>query len=333
MNKPLPQWDLPKAEPGISGPDLNAWREATRRLRDLANEGGLSRGEVARRSDVPIGTLTPWYDGTYTGAYATQTARVTRWLDAVAEQARAAFAMPSVPEYFETPTAREVVETLVYAQMMPEMVPITLGAGMGKTSTVRHYVATRPSAYLVTMRPTTSGKHAMLQEIALALDVVERNPARLDRAIGQKLKRNGRHTLLIVDEAQNLADDSVNQLRYFLDEYGCGIALLGNEEVHARWGSASPRQGQAQIHRRMGKRVHRLSPVAGDIDAQLDAWAIRDMEVRRLCHVIGRKPGALGQIDKTLRLAAMLARGSDVAAITGDHLRSAWLNRGGEDVR
>ena len=45
---------------------------------------------------------------------------------------------------------------------------------------------------------------------------------------------------------------------------------------------------------------------------------------------IGNKPGALGQIDKTLKLAGLLAAG-DGGAITEKHIRAAWTNRAVED--
>ena len=341
MSKTTPQgtgtqgsgtWEAPKGRPEVDEDKLAAWIEATSGLRAVAERDGLSKSEVARRSGVPMGTLSPWYDGTYAGDYAAQTERVQRWLRAVEEGRAKMVGIAQPPGFLDTPTSREVIDTLLYAQMMPEMVVIVLGSGMGKTTTADHYEKSRPNTFKVTMRPTTGGTYSMLQELGLALDVTERNPARLDRAIGLKLKRNGRHTLLMVDEAQNLADNAVNQLRYFLDEYGCGIALLGNEEVYSRFGKSEPRDGYGQIHRRIGKRVRRLQPLRGDIEAILDGWSIADPAQRRLLSVIGKKPGALGQIEKTIRLAMMIAVGAG-RPVSVDDIRSAWINRGGDDLR
>jgi hypothetical protein len=324
-------WNAPKSTPDISPEALEAWQNATARLREVANRDGLTRTEVARRSGVPLGTISAWYDGTYNGNYENTTARVVRWLDAADEQRSAAANAPQAPEWVDTRTAKELWDTLVYAQMMPEIAVVTLGAGMGKTTTARRYVSIRPNAFLVTMRPTTAGKHSMLQEIAMALDVIERNPARLDRAIGQRLQRNGRHTLLVVDEAQNLKDDAADQLRYFHDEYGCGIALLGNDEVASRFGRKDPRKGQAQFHRRVGKRIERLTPLPDDVEALIDAWEVSDPEARKLLRAVGRKPGALGQVDKTMRLATMFAMGAG-EELSVSHIRSAWVDRSGEAI-
>ena len=322
-------WGEPKADPKLSTGDLSAWLATRADLVAHARTKTLTRSEVGRASNIPLPTLTQWLDGTYGGSYANTTERVRRYLQTVMDAKTQVASSLVAPGFVETPTSRELTDTLIYAQSSPELVVITLEAGMGKTTTCRNYAAERSSVFHVTMRPTTSGVHAMLQELAQALDVTERNPGRLDRAVGERLKRNGRHTLLIVDEAQNLADKSVDQLRFFLDLYGCGIALVGNLDVYTRFAKADPKAGHGQLHRRIGKRLQRLSPLDGDITALLDAWKIADTDCRRLLSVIGRKPGTLGQIDKTIRLAALQAAGAGEELNAG-HIRSAWRNRSGE---
>lgn len=54
---------------------------------------------------------------------------------------------------------------------------------------------------------------------------------------------------------------------------------------------------------------------------------------RKFLTGIGHKPGALGQIDKTMKLAGMLAAGdaNGGSAIAERHIRKAWTNRGVED--
>lgn len=327
-------WGAPKGAPQLapnfSPDDLTLWQETTTAVRVIAESRGWSKSSVARLSDVPMGTLSPWYDGTYTGRLTEITARVKRWLASFEESAR--LAGVKAPGFVTTRTAGEVIDTLVYAQALGEMVVITLGAGMGKTITCRHFAATRPHVFLVTMRPTTTNVFAAMQELALVLGVTEKSPARLDRSVGERLKRNGRETLLIVDEAQNATDNTVNQLRYFLDEFGCGIALVGNEELYGRFGGAEPKAAYAQLHRRIGKRLRRLIPLQADIDALVAAWNIEDQAAANLARAIGRKPGALSQISKTLVLAGMLAAGEG-KPLAVDHVRQAWTNRGGEELR
>lgn len=327
-NAQASRWEEPKTTPALAGPLVERWRDARNRLCALSERECWSKSETARRADVPVGTLLPWADGTYGGKTDNITERVERFLDAHEERIR--ISVVQAPGFIMTPTAREMTDTLIYAQTAAEMVVVTLGAGMGKTMTAREY-AVRPHAHLVTMRPTTSNVHAMLQELAVSLSCTERNPVRLDRAVGERLKRNGREPLLIVDEAQNLSDNSVNQLRYFLDEYGCGIALVGNEELYGRFGGDTPKAAYAQLHRRIGKRLRRLMPLQADIDALVAAWQLDDPKAAEIARKIGKKPGALSQVSKTLTLAAMIASGEG-KPLSAAHLRQAWSNRGGEDL-
>lgn len=308
------------------------WQQAVADVRQIGESLSLSKSEVARRADVPMGTFSPWYDGTYTGNTPNVTARVRKWLLAEKDKQSSLAQQIVEPGFVQTPTAKEVMNALIYAQSAPAVVIITLGAGMGKTSVARHVAATRPHAYRIVMRPSTGSVHSMLRELAAQLQVVERDPGKLPRAIGEKLRRNGRHTLVMIDEAQNLSESAVNELRYFQDEYGCGIALLGNEEVATRWGATTPKEGQAQLHRRIGMRIRRLTPRQSDIDAFVAAWNIDDSEIIKLARAIGRKPGALGQITESLRLASILAAGAG-RALTAADLREAWVNRGGEEMR
>lgn len=292
---------------------------------------GLSRAEIARQANVPGSTVTQWLDDKYYGNNEKIARDFLRWLKAIEDQAAHLQARSALrePGYVETPTAVEVTNILAYAQTAPEMTLVTLGAGMGKTSVARQYVATRPHAHRITVRPKASNMYTLVGELAVVLGITERNPAFLDRAIGNKLKRNGNLTLLIIDEAQQLADQAINQLRYYLDEYGCGIALLGNEEIYNRFGRGDVKEGYGQIHRRIGMRLRRLAPLEGDITAMIAAWGIEDPEQVKLLTAIGHKHGALGQIDKTIRLASILAQGQQREMNAAD-IRSAWQNRGGE---
>lgn len=327
------EWTTPTSEPShLAAPALADWRELTRTILDIATKCGLTKTQVASRANMPLGTFSPWYDGTYQGNYPNQAAKIRAFILAHEEAQAAARDAVAEPEWVETPTAAKVMMALTYAQQAPAMVLVTLGPGMGKTTAAERFAATRPHAYLVTMRPSTGSIHSMLGEIAEELDVVERNPAKLPKEIGRKLKRNGRRTLLMIDEAQNLTEKAVNELRHFLDKYGCGIALLGNEDVHSRFGGTLPKDGYGQVQRRIGMRVHQLKPKAEDIDTFVAAWGLQDEDVIRLLKVIGNKPGALGQITETIKLASIHASGYG-RPISAADVRLAWMNRGGEEVR
>lgn len=324
-------WDVAFEEPQKASPEeIERWRRLRLELVDTARRYGWTKTEVSKRSAIAAGTLWQWFDGTYNGVIANQSDKVEKWLDAVKETGAMAAGMLTPPSFIQTPSARRIIDALLYAQTSPEMVLVTMGSGMGKTATADHFAASRPHAYKVTMRPYVSSVHGMLMELAIALDVNERSPARLDRAIGDRLKRNGRNTLLIIDESQHLGLSAVNQLRYFLDIYGCGIALLGNEELYDHFGRKEEiKPAYAQVDSRFGLRIRELAPVDGDISALIAGWRIEDEQIGKLAAAIGRKPGALRLINKTLQLAGMFAAG-DGRPMTAADVRQAFANRGFE---
>lgn len=322
-------WPPQRAEPdGLSPEELDRWRTATSRVRGVAEARGWSQSEVARRAGIPSGTFSGVYHGSYRGRIPAQVDLLIRFADSLDESTEAARGSVAAPGYVETRTSAELWSTLVYAQTLGEMAVVTLGAGMGKTMTAEEYARRRPHAHIVTMRPTTKNVSNMLQEIGRVLGVPGLHRRDLDTAIAAQVRRNGRDPLLIIDEAQHLQDEAVNQLRYFLDVSKCGIVLLGNEELYGRFGGTSPKAAYAQLHRRVGKRLKRMRPLAADIEVIIAAWGVAEAEAVGLLRAIGNKPGALSQISKTMMLASLICEGQPVTAA---HIRRAWENRGGDE--
>ncbi|KQZ87229.1 DNA transposition protein [Mesorhizobium sp. Root157] len=333
--KSTPVWERPLAGPDASlanrtETDINAWWLLIDQVIEIATAQGWTKTDVARRIGMPDGTFSQWFSGKYNGRLENQNKQVQLWLDAVGETVGLVAAIPSSPAFLPTIAAKEVLETLHWAQVASDMVIITLEAGMGKTMTCKHFAATRPHVYMVTMSPHTKTVHGMLTDLAQELDVMVHNPARLTRAIGKRLERSGDGTLLIVDEAQNLNDDAVNQLRHFVDIHRCGVALVGNTEIYGRFSKNrdDKRDGPsyAQIKRRIGKRLLRNKPYMDDLRTFISAWGVSDPDAVKFLIGVGNKGGALGQIDKTVKLASMLATGCG-EPISLKHLQGAWKNR------
>jgi DNA transposition AAA+ family ATPase len=112
----------------------------------------------------------------------------------------------------------------------------------------------------------------------------------------------GKKGLIIVDEAQELSEKALNELRGLHDRTGVRIALMGNENAV---GQLDARRALAQISSRFSIRHVQVSPVAGDMDALLDAWGIMDAEQRGYLAKIGAMPGALRYAYKIAVMAAI----------------------------
>jgi hypothetical protein len=283
--------------------------------------GKLSQADVARESGVAYGTLTSWLGGTYSGRNERVAAEVQVWLAAREEKKRALAVAPEAPPYMQTPTAHAFVDALLYAQIMPQIVVIAGGAGIGKTTAALRYRATSPNVWIATVEPQLSGIFGILTEIAGELGVDERVPARLGRAVGTRVKGVG--GLLVIDEAQHLKIPALEQLRSLHDKYGVGLALLGNEQVHALFGGDKPRPGFAQLFSRVGSRITQARPCAADIDILIDGWGVADAEEKKLLRAIARKPGALRGLSQTMKFASILAAGAGKRRDIR-HIRAAW---------
>lgn len=329
-------WERPATRPdpalaNRTDEDIAQWNTLAEQVAAAATASGWSKAEVCRRIGMPEGTFSQWFSGTYAGQLRNQNDKVARWLEAVKETASLTASIPQRPPFQKTRIAGEIMDTLALAQATGDLVMITVDAGNGKTETCRHYRATKPHVYLVTASPHTRSVNGILVEMAAELEVMEYNPARLPRAIGQKLERVGGGTLLIVDEAQNLTDEAINQLRHFVDIYGTGLALVGNDEIYGRLTRKQDGPSYAQIKSRMAKRLKRAKAYKEDIAMRISAWGVEDADAVKFLTGIGLKAGALRQIDKTMMLAGMFALGQG-EKVSLRHIKAAWANRDVEEL-
>ncbi|MDL2401284.1 AAA family ATPase [Rhizobium mayense] len=324
-------WDIPQPSSQFlakhPAPDVEVWRKLIMRVIDAATSNGWSKTEVGRRAGMKDGTFSQWSNGVYLGTLANLNETVHFWLEALAEGASIAASVPVSPNFVKTATGADVYNVLLFTQITAGFTAVTLPSGFGKTTAARHFCNSRPYAWIATISPNTKTTHGMLTELASELDVQEFNPARLVRAIGRKLNRNGEGTLLIVDEAQNLVPDAVNQLRHFVDIYRCGVCLMGNEDTALAFlkdkGSVASR---AQVATRFDRRLKRERDPVGDADMLIGAWGITDEDCIKFLHGIATKPGALRNIDRTIKAGMMNALGDGVD-LTMKHLVAAWRNR------
>jgi DNA transposition AAA+ family ATPase len=300
----------------------------------LIKSAGWSNAEASRRSDISAATFSEWLRGTYKGNYMAIADKIERWLVVEETAMENKAAMLIDPGYVETSLTKQVVTALHYAQNGPSMVLITMGSGLGKTMAMRWYASNRPHAHRVVIEPLEGKPNTALRKIAgiLGLTQIKTN-SELTARVAERLRRDGgRQPLLMIDEAQNLRDDAVNQLRFLLDEAGCGLALAGNEDLMTRYGLSATREGFGQIHRRVGMRIHVKTAPANDVDVILNAYQVHDEKVRRLAHQIAARAGGIGQAVDTLKLASTLAYGAG-REVSADDVRAAWQNRSSEDMR
>ena len=247
---------------------------------------------------------------------------VERWLVNLDTAQRTALALRSGPGFVQTPASQLFFAGFEHAQHAPDLVVISGAAGVGKTTSIQAYRAQRPNVWVITGEPCITTPRMVLDDISEMLGLSEaRSTHRISRGVVQRMR--GTKGVLIVDEAQHLNTQTLDQLRTVHDLAGVGVVLCGNEKVHTRIEGGARTPEFAQLFSRVGMRVQRSRPQRSDIDALLDAWAIEGAPERKMLSAIARKPGALRLMTKVLRIAEMQAH-ADEASLSPHYIEAAW---------
>ena len=297
--------------------DARAWLNAHK------TETGASWPALSKLTDVASSTLSLFAAGNYGGNNTTIAVKVLAFRDRLASQAEIAADAPIVPDWYETPTARKVTSFLRYAQS-GEMVLIVTPPGIGKTKVAERFAANDPNVWLATMSPSTAGVATMAIEVAEAVGLgeIKGSPQQLSRQI--KARVRGKNGLLIVDEAQELTDKALNELRSWHDLTNVGIAIMGNESVVGMLDGR--KNALAQISSRIAKPLLIEKPEPGDLTVLLDAWGIMEADQRDFLIKLGKLPGALRGVTQTIKSASFAAFGAG-QPLGLAHLREAARQR------
>jgi DNA transposition AAA+ family ATPase len=316
--------NIDRGKESFTEEEIDALRQS---LAELKAERSLSWPDLARMiGDVGSSTLGLWTSGTYTGDNAGVAYKVNRFF--LSEEARRQEAVEKVetPAFRFTKTAREMTAQLRWAHS-GEMALIVGSAGLGKTATFKQYTASTPNAFLATMSRATRSVTPMLRQVAKACGATGKvgTPSALVDIIEARL--SGLRACVVIDEAQHLADDSLDQLRAFHDSLGCGLVLAGNPTVMTRVAGGSGRSAEfAQMHSRVSWAQAYERPHPEDVEVLCDAWAVSGPRERAFLQKVAQLPGHLRTVTNLLKMATVLAQITDEPR-TLSHLQDAWSHR------
>lgn len=287
----------------------------------------ISQADIARESGLSGSAISQWLKDQYPGDSKAVEAKLVQWLESRNAKAASGNFLPEAPAWIETPTALRVLSNLRHAQLMGDISIAYGGAGLGKTTAIERYQATCPNVWVATMTPAHKNVSTCLEQIGAAMDLKpEGGAARMFGAICKRIaKTNG---LIVIDEAQHLCVEALDQVRAINDATRIGIALVGNEQVYARM-SAGQRQAAYldRLHSRVGKRTGLRKVSLGDVDALIGWWGVNDDSCRAELHAIAQRPGALRIVTKVLRMAAMYAA-TQTESLCCKHITAAWRELG-----
>lgn len=288
---------------------------------------GHSWSSFSEVTGIPASTLSLFCSNRYAGNQEKVARRLFRYRQMKESQAERSSGLPSDPGYFDTPTSLRLRALLVIAQMGR----ITLGAtgpGTGKTITTRHYQASVSNCWVATMKPTTRTVSSMIAEVMRALGATPKSgwTRMLSRQVEDMVA--GRRGVLVIDEANHLELEAIEEIRAWHDATGVGVCFLGNEELVMRIEGGPRRDAYARLNSRIAQRHLQTLPMADDVEAFCDAWNIRDPACRRMLAQIALTPGAGGlrEMRQLVEAGSMLAE-DEGRALTLADLRDAQATR------
>ncbi|AKL43332.1 TPA: AAA family ATPase [Serratia marcescens] len=235
--------------------------------------------------------------------------------------------LPAMPEFVQTPTVLQIWGAFQYAQLARCITVIHGNPGVSKTTAVREFVVGRPNVWTIKASKSRASVLECLFDLALAVGIDQPICRRgaLSRQILQRLSRTG--GLLIIDEADVLEYDTLEEIRILQEETDIGLALIGNHNIYKRMtGNNSRNVDFARLFSRIAKRVVINQPRKGDIEAVAKAWGLVDNE-RDLIHWLAKQPGALRITFFVLRLAATFAQ-AQREPMSEVHIKAAMKDLG-----
>lgn len=283
---------------------------------------GLKGTDVAREIGMPYGTFSAWLGGSYAGRSDLKAAEAQKWLRTRELRQETQRLMPEAPRFVETQTAKDFITVFQHAQHMPDFAVIVGAPGLGKSTAACQYTRSTPNVFKVVAHPKLRSPSALMEELGVVMNSYQGgSPHRVMRGLVARLR--GRNALIMIDEAQHLTAEALDQLRSIHDQAEVGVVLLGNPLVNSRLEGGGRAGEFAQLTSRVGMRVSRGKAKPADIEALLDAWAISGTAERAMLTRIAQKPGALRGMTKTLKLAHMLASAERCAVDVG-HIKLGY---------
>ena len=285
-------------------------------IKQHLTDSQITQAQLAREAGVNAGALSAYLNDNYKGNIADVEAKLTAYLEKKAVQARE---FVEAPAFIETATSRQIFKTLEFAQIANCLATVYGMSGVGKTKAIQEFAKSHANVWLVTASPSRSSLSEILYEIALELGISDapRRKGTLSRLIARKIK--GTEGLLIVDEADHLPYEALEELRIMQEEAGIGLVLVGNDKVYTRMkGGISPSHEYARLWSRVAKNTSIQKTKKADTQAVAQAWGLEtDEEALKVMQSITETGGGLRILTQTLRLAGMVAKGSN-RAITAD---------------
>lgn len=218
-----------------------------------------------------------------------------------------------------TPAAAEMLSVVGIARAHRFLGAIVGAPGVGKTTALQHYAEEHAEARYCSMDLRARSMTGMMRIVCEAVSGwPARSCAEMHEMICDSLRHRGVEVLL-VDEAQFLSEDCLDQLRCIFDQTGTPIVFAGNHALRARV-NGGKETAFAQFASRIGVWRDLRGTTAADVDALAGQAGVA--EAKALAWLRERCTGAAGMRTASQLLpAARKLAGADKIRLA--HLEAA----------
>ncbi|WP_340531736.1 AAA family ATPase [Escherichia coli] len=288
-------------------------------LRTLVENEETTFKQIALESGLSTGTISSFINDKYNGDNERVSQILQRWL----EKYHAVAELPEPPRFVETQTVKQIWTSMRFASLTESIAVVCGNPGVGKTEAAREYRRTNNNVWMITITPSCASVLECLTELAfeLGMNDAPRRKGPLSRALRRRLE--GTQGLVIIDEADHLGAEVLEELRLLQESTRTGLVLMGNHRVYSNMTGGNRTVEFARLFSRIAKRTAINKSKKADVKAIADAWQINGEKELELLQQIAQKPGALRILNHSLRLAAMTAHGKG-ERVNEDYLRQAF---------
>ncbi|EHX33857.1 DNA transposition protein [Escherichia coli DEC12A] len=288
-------------------------------LRTLVENEETTFKQIALESGLSTGTISSFINDKYNGDNERVSQILQRWL----EKYHAVAELPEPPRFVETQTVKQIWTSMRFASLTESIAVVCGNPGVGKTEAAREYRRTNNNVWMITITPSCASVLECLTELAfeLGMNDAPRRKGPLSRALRRRLE--GTQGLVIIDEADHLGAEVLEELRLLQESTRIGLVLMGNHRAYSNMTGGNRTVEFARLFSRIAKRTAINKTKKADVKAIADAWQINGEKELELLQQIAQKPGALRILNHSLRLAAMTAHGKG-ERVNEDYLRQAF---------
>ncbi len=223
-------------------------------LIEYMNEQGYSQADIAKRLGMSGAAISQYIHGKYPSPE-TIDAKVRVMLQK--EELRQQVAGVKELPFAMTGIARQVMEALEYARIKRNITVIYGDAGVGKTRAAEEWAAGKMDVVHLTAAPALGNPKSFFKYLARELRVIK--SGHIDDLYLELCDRlQGSDKMIIIDEAQHLKLQTLENIRGIQETAGVAVVLIGNETVYTKMIGRHSAEF-AQLFSRIGWRRHVLT--------------------------------------------------------------------------